>query len=133
MAYHYSIIICVFSHCTFFSASETWYWYGSILPCSIRTLLAKLLCLSSYKQCCTRLLKVSHKCCNMNMLRILLIYPHSPSGALCPQDWAYIYISQILHCRSYNILINHLTAWGFLMANDENVTFMHSIHPHYRA
>ena len=43
-----------FSHRIFSSASETWY----------------LLCLASYKQCSTRLLKVLHKCCNTDVLHV---------------------------------------------------------------
>ena len=39
-----------------------------------------LLCLASYEQCSTQLLKVIHKCCNTDVLGVLLIYPHSPSG-----------------------------------------------------
>ena len=40
--------------------------------------LQTLLCLASYKQCSTQLLKVLHKRCNMDVLGFLLIYPHSP-------------------------------------------------------
>ena len=31
-----------------------------------------------------------HKRCNTDMLGVLLIYPHSPSGAVHPRDHAYI-------------------------------------------
>ena len=60
------------------STSEMWYWYGNVLPRS--TLLTMLLCLASYEQCSTRLLKMLHKC-NTDVLGVLLIYLHSPSGA----------------------------------------------------
>ena len=36
-----------------------------------------------------------HKCCNMDVLRVLLIYLHSPSGTQLPWD-SCIYISQTL-------------------------------------
>ena len=35
--------------------------------------------------------KVLHKGCNTDVLGVLLIYPHSPSGAARPRDHAYIY------------------------------------------
>ena len=91
----HNCFICVFSYRIFSHwASERWYQYGSILlPCS--TLLAILLCLASYKQCSTWLLKVLHKSCNMNMLGILLIYPHSPSGAACPRNRTYISVKPL--------------------------------------
>ena len=54
-----------------------------------------LLCLATYKQCSTRLLKMLHKRCNTDMLRVLLIYPHSPSGAVCPRDCAYISVKPL--------------------------------------
>ena len=91
--YCYSIIVCVFIHRIFSSASETWYRYGSILPRS--TLLPTSLCLASYEQCCTWLLKVLHKCCStmclefywyistlpwvLCTLRIMCIYQSNPS------------------------------------------------------
>ena len=49
-----------------------------------------LLCLGKYEQSCTRPLKVLHKCCNTDVLGVLLIYPHSPSGAVHLQNRAYI-------------------------------------------
>ena len=96
----------VFSHRIFSSASETWYRYGSaLLPRS--TLLATLLCFASYEQCSTDLLKVLHKCCNTDVLGVLLIYPHSPLGVARPRDRAYNYISQTPCCRVtiYNELL----------------------------
>ena len=30
------------------------------------------------------------KCCKTDVLRVLLIYLHSPSGAMCPRDRAYL-------------------------------------------
>ena len=63
--------------------------YGNVLlPHS--TLLATLLCLTSYEQYSTQLLKVLHKCCNTDVVRVLLLYPHSPSGAVCPRDHVYV-------------------------------------------
>ena len=95
--YHYSIIFCFFSHYILFSStSEMRYRYGSVLAHSTYV---------PYLQCCygslvsTRLLKLLHKDCNMDMLRVLLIYPHSPSGAVHPQDNTYICISQTPCCR----------------------------------
>ena len=67
--------------------------YGSILPRI--TLPATLLCLASYKQCSTRLLKMLHKHCNMDMLEVLLIYLHSPSGAAHPRDRACVSIKPL--------------------------------------
>ena len=64
--------------------------YGSVLPCI--TLLATLLCLTSYEQCSTRLLKMLHKRCNTDMLGDLLIYSHSPSGA---RNRAYISVKPL--------------------------------------
>ena len=55
------------------------------------TLLATLFATSSYEQCCTRLMKALNKCCNTDVLGVLLIYPHSPSGAVHP--WDHVYIS----------------------------------------
>ena len=54
-----------------------------------------LLCLASYEQCSARLLKVLHKGCNTDVLGILLIYPHSPSGAARPYDRAYISVKPL--------------------------------------
>ena len=89
-----SIIVCVFSHrISLSSTSEMLYRYGSILPRS--TLLAMLLCLASYKQCSTRLLKMLNKRCNTDMLGVLLIYLHSPSGAACPWDCVYISVKPL--------------------------------------
>ena len=36
-----------------------------------------------------------HKHCNTDMLGVLLIYPHSPSGAACPRDHAYISVKPL--------------------------------------
>ena len=57
-----------------------------------------LLYLGSYEQRCTQLLKVLHKCCNTDVLGVLLIYPHSPSGAARPRE-SCVYISQTPRCR----------------------------------
>ena len=40
-------------------------------------------------------LKMLHKHCNTDMLGVLLIYPHSPSGAAYPQDHAYISVKPL--------------------------------------
>ena len=77
--------VCVFSHRIFSSLSFDMVASVLLPHC---TLLATLLCLASYEQCSTRLLKVLHKCCNMDVLGVLLIYPHSPSGAHRPRDSA---------------------------------------------
>ena len=57
-----------------------------------------LLCLCSYKQCCTQLLQVLHNCCNTDVLGVLLIYLHSPLGAARPRELC-VYISQNHCCR----------------------------------
>ena len=84
--YRYRIIVCIFSHHILLP---------QLLKCDtdmvvtyrvVATLLATLLCLDSYEQRSTQLLKMLHKCCNTDVLGVLLIYLHSPSG-LC------IYIS----------------------------------------
>ena len=36
-----------------------------------------------------------HKCCNTDMLGVLLIYPHSPLGAACPRNRAYISVKPL--------------------------------------
>ena len=40
-------------------------------------------------------LKMLHKRCNTDMLGVLLIYPHSPSGAARPRDRAYISVKPL--------------------------------------
>ena len=75
----------------------------SFLPCS--TLLAILVFLdtyNSYKQCCTWLLKVFHKCCNTDMYKILPTHPPSPS---CPQESYIIMQWPNPSMLCYNILI----------------------------
>ena len=81
--------------------------YGSLLQRS--TLLATLLCLGSYEQCCTQLLKVLHKCLNMDMLRVLLMYLHSPKAAACPWEPC-VYISQTPRYRDTIIIILKCTS-----------------------
>ena len=36
-----------------------------------------------------------HKRCNTDVLGVLLIYPHTPSGAACPRDRAYILVKPL--------------------------------------
>ena len=36
-----------------------------------------------------------HKCCNTDVLGVLLIYLYSPSGAACPRDHAYISVKPL--------------------------------------
>ena len=43
----------------------------------------------------TWLLKMLHKCCNTDVLGVLLIYPHSPSGTACSWDCAYISVKPL--------------------------------------
>ena len=75
-----------------------------LLPPSI--LLATLLCLASYKQCSTRLLKVLHKGCDTDVLGILLIYPYLPLGAARHHDCAYILVTPLTAVfRPINIYI----------------------------
>ena len=49
-----------------------------------------LLCLDSYEQRCSQLLKVLHKCCDMDVIGIILIYPHSPWALHTLRSCAYI-------------------------------------------
>ena len=110
-------LICVFS-CRIFS--ERWYRYGSILFPHRFLLLAMLLCIASYEQsqivdftstcplismeqCSTQLLKVLHKCCNMDVLGVLLIFLHSPLGAVRPQDRVYISVKSLAAVLQYLI------------------------------
>ena len=51
--------------------------------------------LASYKHCSTQLLKMLHKCCNMDILGVLLIYLHSPSGTARPRDRAFISVKPL--------------------------------------
>ena len=37
-----------------------------------------------------------HKRCNTDMLGVLLIYPHSPSGTARPRDRAYILVKPLI-------------------------------------
>ena len=62
-----------------------------------------LICRASYKQCSTRLMNMLRKRCNTDVLGVLLIYPHSSSGAARPQDRAYISAKPSLPC--YNPLM----------------------------
>ena len=43
----------------------------------------------------TQLLKMLHKHCNTDMLGVLLIYPHSPSGAAYPRHRTYISVKPL--------------------------------------
>ena len=109
--YRYSIIVSfASSSIASFPAywdSLRWYrYYSSVLLLRI-ILLATLLCLTSYEQCSTQLLKVLHKCCNTDVLRVLLIYPHSPSGAVHNQDRAYISVKPLTAMLQY-IVNNHI-------------------------
>ena len=63
--------------------------------------LLAMLCLDNYKQCCMQLLKVLHKWCNMDVLRVLLIYPHSPLGATRLQEVIYISVKPLAAVLQY--------------------------------
>ena len=39
--------------------------------------------------------KMLHKCCNTDMVGVLLIYPHSLLGAACPRDCTYISVKPL--------------------------------------
>ena len=62
-------------------------------------------CVVPYLQCCYASLFMSsavhdyslmlHKRCNTDMLGVLLIYQHSPSGAVRPRDCAYISVKPL--------------------------------------
>ena len=41
------------------------------------------------------ILKMLHKYCNTDIFEVLLIYPHSPSGAARPRDRAYISVKPL--------------------------------------
>ena len=113
LVYSYSIIVLfTFSAIVSFPhwASERWYWYGSVLLLR-STLLTMLLCLASYVQCSTWLLKVLHKCFNTDMLGVLLIYPHSPLGT---QDRAYISIKPLTAMLQYILHYRLLTLYTCL-------------------
>ena len=61
-------------------------------------------CLDHYKHYrAPMLLKMLHKCCNMAVLWVLLIYPHSPLGAACPWESCV----NIPSWSCYNILIEN--------------------------
>ena len=65
----------------------------------VSTLLTMLLCLASYEQCNTQLLKVLHKCCNKDVFGVLLIYPYSQSGV--HWDGAYILVKPLAVVLQY--------------------------------
>ena len=47
----------------------------------------------------------------MDVLGVLLIYLHSPSGAACPQDHAYISVKPLGAMLQYiNVTFSHLTS-----------------------
>ena len=54
-----------------------------------------LLFLNSYEQCSTQTIENVHERCNTDMLRVLLIYLQTPSGAVCPWDRAYISVKPL--------------------------------------
>ena len=47
-------------------------------------------------------MKVLHKCCNADVLRVLLIYPHSPLGTAGPRDHVYISVEPLAAVLQYN-------------------------------
>ena len=100
---------CIYSYHIFYSASEMWDQCDSVLLHS--TLLAILLCLGSYKQCCIQLLKKLHKCCNMDMLEDLLIYSHSPSGAVHLRNHAYISVTSPAAMLQYINVAMYVTSF----------------------
>ena len=86
----FSVIASRFPQLLKYDTDKLWH---SVLPHS--TFLATLLCLASYEQCFTRLLEMLHKHCIMGMLRVLLIYLHSPSGTVRPRDCAYMSVKPL--------------------------------------
>ena len=97
---HHSIIVCIFSHRIFSSASDTWYWYGSVLFYSA----------VPYFQCCyaslaTRNAAHHYLKCYINvvtwtcMLGVLLIYVSTLSLGHCAPSELCIYIMQTSHCH----------------------------------
>ena len=85
---------------------------GSVSPRC--TLLAMLFATGSFEQCCIRLIKVLHKFCNTDMLRVLLIYryPHSPLGAARPRDCVYISVKRLATVLQYIIYIERERVWN---------------------
>ena len=80
-------------------------------------------CVASYLQCCCALLvmsnavhnywKVLHKDCNTDMLGVLLIYLHSPSGTACPRDCAYISVKHLATMlQPIIVTLSHLRSKG---------------------
>ena len=93
-------IASVFSHHVFSSATETWDWYGNVLPSN--TLLATLLCLGSYEQCCTQLLKVLYKCCNTDVVRVYWYICTLPWALHALESHAYILVKPLATMLQYN-------------------------------
>ena len=85
--FEFSAIMCFsqhLKHATYMVASH----------CVVPSLVT-LFTFGSYKQCCTRLIKVLHKFCNTDALKVLLIYQHSPLGAAHPWDLVYISVKPL--------------------------------------
>ena len=60
-----------------------------------------------------------HKCCNTDVLGVLLIYPHSPSGATHPRDRAYISVKPLAAVlQPYSILLPKAQSGVFLSPSD---------------
>ena len=68
-------------------------------------------CVVPYLQRCyaALVMKMLHKCCNTDILGVLLIYLHSPSGAARPQDHAYISVKP--RAAVLQPIIVLMTAW----------------------
>ena len=97
-----------------------------------------LLSLDSYKQCSIRLLKVLHKGCNMDMLRVLLIYPHSLSRDARPQDHTYISVKPLTAMLQRINVPQYCLATSFLpqslltrLAWHLYFTYIHELLPNY--
>ena len=87
--------------------------------CVCSTLLATLLYLASYKQWSIRLLKVLHKDCNVDVLRVLLIpYIRTLPRALCALRIVCIHQSNpsLLCCNllMYIIMYVHTYIYGYV-------------------
>ena len=78
-----------------------------------------LLFLGNYKQCCTQLLKVLHKC-NTDVLRVLLIYLHSPSRVVhIYQSNSLLQCYNISMCSYVNIPYIRKFLWYEIFAEQE--------------
>ena len=97
----YVCIICVFSIVAIILSQLL--TQCLVLLCNI--LMTTSQSLQAYRA--TMLLKMLHNFCNTSVLRVLLIYAHSPSGAVRPWE-SCIYFSQIPYGRVTVIILMYI-------------------------